>query len=48
MRLAHSEEYDTSAVLAVRKAIGMENDVIVDASMRYHFELACRMGSFLK
>ena len=48
MRLARSEEYDTSAVLAVRKAIGMENDVIVDASMRYHFELACRMGSFLK
>lgn len=48
MRLARSEEYDTSAVLAVRKAIGMDHDVIVDASMRYHFELACRMGNFLK
>ena len=48
MRLARSEEYDTSAILAVRKAIGMDHDVIVDASMRYHFELACRMGDFLK
>ena len=48
MRLARSEEYDTSAVLAVRKAIGMDHDVIVDASMRYHFELACRMGEFLQ
>jgi L-alanine-DL-glutamate epimerase-like enolase superfamily enzyme len=26
----------------------MDHDVIVDASMRYHFELACRMGNFLK
>ena len=48
MRLARSEEYDTSAILAVRKAIGMDHDVIVDASVRYHFELACRMGDFLK
>jgi len=48
MRLARSEEYDTSAILAVRKAIGMDHDVIVDASMRYHFELACRMGDFLR
>ena len=48
MRLARSEEYDRAAVEAVREAIGAENDVIVDASMRYHLELAQRMGSFLE
>ncbi len=47
MRLARSEEYDRAAVGAVRGAIGAENDVIVDASMRYHLELAQRMGDFL-
>ena len=47
MRLARSEEYDRAAVEAVREAIGAENDVIVDASMRYHLELAQRMGDFL-
>lgn len=47
MRLARSEEYDTEAVRAVRKAIGADNDVIVDASMRYHLELARRLGRFL-
>jgi D-galactarolactone cycloisomerase len=47
MRLARSEEYDTEAVRAVREAIGWDNDVIVDASMRYHLELARRMGRFL-
>jgi len=31
----------------VREAIGPDNDVIVDASMRYHLELARRMGQFL-
>ena len=47
MRLARSEEYDRAAVEAVRGAIGADNDVIVDASMRYHLELAQRMGEFL-
>lgn len=46
MRLARSEEYDTAAVKAVRGAIGRDNDLIVDASMRYHPQLAERMGSF--
>ena len=47
MRLARSEEYDRAAVEAVRGAVGAENDVIVDASMRYHLDLARRMGDFL-
>lgn len=47
MRLARSEEYDRAAVEAVRSAVGAENDVIVDASMRYHLDLARRMGDFL-
>jgi len=46
MRLARSEEYDRSAVQAVRNAIGPDNDVIIDASMRYHRDLAQRMGDF--
>ena len=47
MRLARSEEYDMEAVRVVRKAIGPKHDLMVDASMRYHVELARRMGSFL-
>ena len=47
MRLARNEAYDRAAVEAVRGAIGADNDVIVDASMRYHLELARRMGDFL-
>ena len=47
MRLARDEAYDRAAVEAVRGAIGADNDVIVDASMRYHLELARRMGDFL-
>ncbi len=47
MRLARSEAYDRAAVEAVRGAVGPDNDVIVDASMRYHLELARRMGDFL-
>ena len=47
MRLARSEAYDRAAVEAVRGAVGAENDVIVDASMRYQLDLARRMGSFL-
>ena len=47
MRLARSEEYDTEAVKAVRSAIGPDNDLMVDGSMRYHLHLAKRMGEFL-
>lgn len=48
MRLARSETYDREAVQAVRQAIGPEHDIIVDASMRYHLELAVRMGTFFQ
>jgi L-alanine-DL-glutamate epimerase-like enolase superfamily enzyme len=44
MRLGRNEEYDVEAVRAVRAAIGPNNDVMVDASMRYHVELARRLG----
>ena len=46
MRLARTEDYDRAAVLAVREAIGPDRDLMVDASMRYHPELAKRMGDF--
>jgi L-alanine-DL-glutamate epimerase-like enolase superfamily enzyme len=46
MRLGKSEEYDIAAVQAVRKAIGPNNDVIIDASMNYSLEVAQRMGDF--
>ena len=48
MRLARSEAYDTGAVRAVRQAIGENNDIMVDASMRYEPELAKRMGKFFE
>ena len=48
MRLARGEEYDTAAVRTVRTAIGPTNDLMVDASMRYHLELARRMGRFFE
>ena len=48
MRLARGEEFDRAASQAVRDAIGPENDLIVDASMRYHLELAARLGAFFK
>jgi D-arabinonate dehydratase len=47
MRLGRSEEYDREAVRAVRRAIGPHHDLMADASMRYHLELARRMGRFL-
>jgi len=47
LRMARGEEYDTAAVRAVRKAIGWDNDVMADASMRYHLKLAQRIGKFL-
>jgi len=46
MRLGKSEEYDMAAVQAVRKAVGPDNEVIVDASMNYSLEVAQRMGDF--
>src|SRR5437763_8074843 len=36
MRLGRSEEYDIEAVRAVRRAIGNDNDLMADASMKYH------------
>ncbi len=48
MRLAKSEEYDRVATQAVKTAIGADNDLIVDASMRYHLELSVRLGTFFK
>lgn len=44
MRLARSEEFDVEAVRAVQKAIGDDNDLMVDTSMRYSLEVARRMG----
>ncbi len=48
MRLGRSEDYDTEAVRAVRRAIGPEHDVMADASMRYHVALARRIGKVLE
>jgi D-galactarolactone cycloisomerase len=47
MRMGRSEEYDTTAVRAVRQAIGSDNDLIVDASMRYTVPIARRVGKVL-
>ncbi|MBI2806967.1 MAG: mandelate racemase/muconate lactonizing enzyme family protein [Planctomycetes bacterium] len=47
MRLGRSEEYDLAAVRAVRIAIGKDNDLMADASMKYHVTLAQRIGKFL-
>jgi D-galactarolactone cycloisomerase len=46
MRLARSEELDREMVRRVRATIGPVNDLMVDCSMRYHLELAQRMGAF--
>jgi L-alanine-DL-glutamate epimerase-like enolase superfamily enzyme len=48
MRLGRNEDYDTSAVLAVRAAVGPDRDVIVDSSMRYTVEQAMRMEPVLR
>ena len=48
MRLGRSEEYDTEAVRAVRRAIGPDNDLMADASMKYHVALARRIGKCLE
>ena len=48
MRMARGEEYDIAAVRAVRQAIGKDNDLMVDASMRYNLPLARRVGKVLE
>src|SRR5256714_399512 len=48
MRMARGEEYDIAAVRAVRKAIGKDNDLMTDASMRYNVPLARRIGKVLE
>lgn len=45
MRLGKSEAEDIEAIRAVRRAIGPTNDFMIDASMRYHVELARRIGN---
>lgn len=47
LRMARSEEYDREAIIAVRRAIGADHDLMADASMAYHPALAERMGRFL-
>jgi D-galactarolactone cycloisomerase len=47
MRLGRSEDEDIEAVRAVRRAVGPEIDVIVDASMRYSVDVAERVGRVL-
>lgn len=47
MRVARGEEYDVSAIRAVRKAIGPDNDLMVDAVMRYDLSTARRMANVL-
>ena len=48
MRLGRTEAYDTAAVKAVRDAIGPDNGLIVDASMRYDLDTAVRIGRLLE
>ena len=47
MRLGRSEGYDLAAVRTVRSAIGKDNDLMADASMKYHVTLARRIGKVL-
>ncbi|MCC7418855.1 MAG: mandelate racemase/muconate lactonizing enzyme family protein [Planctomycetaceae bacterium] len=47
MRLGRGDDYDRPAVLAVRKAIGANNDVMCDGSMRYSLDAARELGKFL-
>jgi len=44
MRLGKNEAYDVAAVSAVCAAVGPDNGVIVDASMRYDLDTAIRVG----
>lgn len=47
MRLGRSEEYDVAAVRAVRRAIGPDNDLMADGSMRYDVPVARRIAACL-
>lgn len=47
MRLGYGGEVDRAAVLAVREAIGSNNDVMCDGSMRYSLEDATTLAEFL-
>ena len=47
MRLGRSEAYDVAAVETVRRTVGPERDVIVDASHRYSLAVAERMAKAL-
>jgi D-galactarolactone cycloisomerase len=47
MRLGKSEDEDVEMVRTVRRVVGPEIDVIVDASMKYTVEIAKRIGRVL-
>ncbi|MBM3460274.1 MAG: mandelate racemase/muconate lactonizing enzyme family protein, partial [Armatimonadetes bacterium] len=47
MRMGQSEEYDTGAVRAIRRAVGPGIGLMADAGMRYHVALAQRVGRAL-
>ena len=48
MRMGRSEAYDTAAVRAVRRAVGPGIEIMADAGMRYHVDLARRVGRVLE
>ena len=48
MRLGRNSEYDVAAVQAVRQAIGPDNDMLVDGSMRYNNQTAREMAAQLE
>lgn len=47
MRLGRGAGYDTEAVRAVRRAVGRDNDLMTDGSMRYTLAEARELGRFL-
>jgi D-galactarolactone cycloisomerase len=47
MRLGRSEVYDIAAVMAARRGVGPDGDVMVDGSHRYSADVAERMGRVL-
>jgi L-alanine-DL-glutamate epimerase-like enolase superfamily enzyme len=48
MRLGRDADFDIAAVQAVRRAIGPDNDVLVDGSMRYNPQTARELASVLE
>ena len=48
MRLGMGEAHDCAAVRAVRNAVGSDTDIMVDAGMRLHVDLALRMSKVLE